>query len=236
MPEEVINEAWGGLYNRIEDEFDILTKDQLRQMAGPRIQVRRNGDMGYRLNEISRIINKWSRHKVGPGMPVECDPGGWIAIEAIAEIPELRRFWVKDQDIFNVVLHQAKTRFQIKQLKGEVPEREQIRFVRNTQGHSSLQVADQYLYHKLEEAPPLMGHGARQVDYDSIMDHGLIPGGGGHCSRNCGGRNHIFFSQYSMDTQNGKDAIRHGSDIIVWVQPEEVFEKYNLMRTYRGNT
>ena len=158
------NERLRQIIGSIDSESDYLSSQNVSKHN-------RLGRITTFLTWVTRHSDKARSHR---------DVDGWVPFDQIKRRSQARQLGITDMDIFSVVVHQKVARFVIQELRGDLPEHLQSRCLRNTQGHSGGGIIPETLFKRVETPPRELIHGCMREDWESIIEFGLIPGGGKH--------------------------------------------------------
>jgi len=156
---------------------------------------------------ISKALSQVLRHTAASrGLLVR--PDGFVRVAEVLGLRELQVLGCSAADVRDAVDSNEKKRFDLVEEGGEL-------LIRATQGHSMKVVSDDQLLRRLSAADPdlpgICVHGTYMRHLQSILQRGLLPGGG------ASGRNHVHFAPFEPGDGRVISGMRASCEAAVYV-------------------
>jgi len=156
---------------------------------------------------ISKAMSTVLRH-TGASLGLLIRPDGFCRVEELLKVRDLQALDCTVADMQEAVRSSDKKRFDLLEEGGEL-------LVRASQGHSMKVVSDDSLLRRLhvgdKDLPQVCVHGTYQRHVASILQKGLIPGGGMNA------RNHVHFAPFEPGDGRVISGMRFNCEVAVFL-------------------
>jgi len=168
----------------------------------------------FREVQISKTLARVLRHTASSlGLHIRED--GFCLVSEILSVQEFVDIDCSVDDLRQIVSGNDKQRFEIREEAGKL-------LVRATQGHSMKSVQDESLLEPLvltSTLPQVCVHGTYHRYLQSIMQKGLLPGGGNS------DRNHVHFAPYEPGDGRVISGIRYNCEVAIYLDLQKALQE-----------
>jgi len=166
----------------------------------------KGGDFGRDMR-ISKGLANILRH-TATSLGILIRPDGYCRVADILSVGPLRSASATEEEVLAAVQSNDKKRFEVMKEAGEW-------YVRATQGHSIKAVDDESLLKRLDRHDPGLPttcvHGTYRKYLDSILQKGIIPGGG------FSARKHVHFAPYEPGDGRVISGMRYNCEVAIYL-------------------